>query len=330
MSDTLAEPLTPEVLESYDRLRADCGLLLLEDICIIEIRGEDRKGWLQGQATNDLKQLDSGASTSFCICSPTGQLVSICDIWGLGDRFILTCKRSTVAGVMHRFDQMVILEDVEARDVTTEYSLMSVQGPNATAALHGVVGLPTLDAADSMASANPVVVLRSDRSGAGGWDILIPKSDLNTVEALVDRFHTVSAGAREIARIESGIPLAGKDWDSRTLPPELGPAFETRHISYRKGCYTGQEVLMRIHSRGHTNRTWVALQFDKPVKEGSRVTHSQRNDAGLVTSACYSPEFGWIAAAMLRNEAVLDGGAVSAPSVDGFATAEIRDMPFLR
>src|SRR5579862_4472415 len=172
MSETLAETLAPDVLESFDRLRADCGLLELGEIGFIEFRGEDRKGWLQGQATNDLKQLDIGASSSFCLCSPTGQILSICDIWGLRDRFLLSCDKSTVDAVLHRVDQMVVLEDVEARDVTCEYTLVSVQGPNASRALQDLVILPTLDAADSRSGDHDVVALRSNRTGLGGWDIL--------------------------------------------------------------------------------------------------------------------------------------------------------------
>lgn len=330
MSDTVAEPLAPQVLDSFDRLRGDCGLLEPDDISIIELRGEDRKGWLQGQATNDLKQLDMGASSSFCICSPTGQILSICDIWGLRERFLLTCARSAAPAFLHRAEQMVILEDVQVKDVTDEFKLLSVQGPNATRSLQDIVVLPTLDAADSKAGDRDVIALRSNRTGLGGWDVLVPKADRKTVNAIRKAFSLLLPEAYEIARIEAGIPVAGKDWDSKTLPPELGPAFEARHVSYKKGCYTGQEVLMRIHSRGHTNKTWVGLMAERPMTAGGAASHSRRKDAGWVTSACYSPDYGYIAMAMLRNEAVLEGDSVQVETPGGPVTAEIRHLPILR
>ncbi|MFI5384940.1 MAG: YgfZ/GcvT domain-containing protein [Fimbriimonadales bacterium] len=330
MSKTVADPLTPEILESFDRLRADSALFEPGDVGIIEIRGEDRKGWLQGQSTNDLKQLDMGASSSFCLCSPTGQLLSICDIWGLHDRFLLTCSRSTVGAFLRRVEQMVVLEDVEAQDVTGNYTMLSVQGPNATRVLQVMVVLPTLDAADSRSGDRPVVALRSNRTGLGGWDILVPRSDKATAGRIRKAFPVVLPEALEIARIEAGIPAAARDWDAKTLPPELGPAFEARHISYKKGCYTGQEVLMRIHSRGHTNRTWVALLSERPLAAGNLVGHPRRKDAGIVTSACYSPDYGYIAGAMLRNEAVLEGEFVTVETSAGPVEAEIRHMPVLR
>lgn len=330
MSDTVSETLAPEILDSFDRLRADCALIEPTDLSVIEIRGEDRKGWLQGQATNDLKQLDLGASSAFCFCTPTGQLLAICDIWGLRDRFILTCERGAAPAVLQRFEQMVVLEDVQARDITEEFHILSVQGPNASRELQEFVTLPTLDAGDSRADDREVITLRSNRAGLGGWDLLVPRSDKATAKRLRKDFAEVLPQAYEIARLEAGIPKMGRDWDSKTLPPELGPAFEARHISYRKGCYTGQEVLMRIHSRGHTNRTWVALMAERPLTDAAPVSHARRKDAGQVTSACYSPDYGYIAGAMLRNEAVLEGDWVTVDTEDGPVQAEIRQMPVLR
>lgn len=330
MSDTVAEPLSPEIVESFDRLRADCGLIEPADLSIIEFTGEDRKGWLQGQATNDLKQLDIGASSAFCLCSPTGQIIAICDIWGLKDRFLLTCATSAAPAVMGRVEQMVILESVEAKDVTADYTLLSIQGPNATRSLQDFVILPTLDAADSRAGDREVVTLRSNRTGLGGWDLLIPKSDKKTTKAVLGAFSPILPEAFEIARLEAGIPAVGRDWDAKTMPPELGPAFEARHVSYKKGCYTGQEVLMRIHSRGHTNRSWVALMAERPMTAGAAVSHSRRPEAGVVTSTCYSPDYGFIAGAMIRNEVVLEGDWVEVETSAGRVPAEIRHMPILR
>jgi len=225
---------------------------------------------------------------------------------------------------------MVILEDVEAKDLTSEFALFTVQGPNASRALQRHIPLPTLDAADAEGENGPVTVLRSDRTGSGGWDLLVPRSNSALPAALRKTFEPILPEAFDAARLEAGIPAAGRDWDCRTLPPELGPAFEASHISYRKGCYTGQEVLMRIHSRGHTNRTWVALISDRPMGAGSGVSHPRRKDAGVVTSSCHSPDFGFVAGAMLRNEALSEGDSVFVQNGRETIEAEIRYMPILR
>lgn len=309
----------------YDLLRDSCALVSLRPTAILELSGEDRKGWLQGQATNDVRQLDLGASTRFCLCEPTGQIVAICEIWSIRDRFIMTVPAAAVESVVRRIEAMIVMEDVVLRDLTQEYELISIQGPQATRMVGELMALPLLDAAETEFDKVSVVTLRSDRTGSGGWDILVPASARKAQAALRKPFSAVSEEAYIMARLEAGVPLYGVDYTPKTLPPELGPAFEASHVDYRKGCYTGQEVLMRIHSRGHTNRTWMGLQADEPLVVGAEVRH-QGSEVGVVTSAGYSPDFGYIGAAMLRNRAAADRETVDA----GGVSAEVRRMPFLR
>ena len=128
---------------------------------------------------------------------------------------------------------------------------------------------------------------------------------------------SISDDAFEIARIEAGIPKRNVDYTSKTLPPELGRQFELDHVSYNKGCYTGQEVLMRIHSRGHTNRTWMGVILEGQVEVGATISHESREDAGVITSTALSPEFGYIATAMLRREVAKPDTKISVKGVAG-------------
>jgi folate-binding protein YgfZ len=193
-----------------------------------------------------------------------------------------------------------------------------------------MMALPSLDAGESEFEGARVFALRSNRTGLGGWDIWLSTADSNAVAALTDEFKPIGQEAYSIARLEAGIPQFGIDMGERTLPPEMGRAFEERYISYTKGCYMGQEVLMRIHSRGHTNRTWVGLIADAPLEIGASICHLRRQDSGTVTSAAFSPDFGHIGAAMLRNEAAFDGENVQVATENGTVEAEVRQMPILR
>jgi len=313
-------------LRDYDLLRDDSGLIDLSHVALVALNGDDRKGWLQGQATADLRKLENGASNLFCLTAITGQLVSVCEAWALPDRILLTVPRVTLENVLRRVEQMVIMEDVTAEDVSDSYRLLSIQGPTATSRLSRFISLPSLDAGQAELEGAEVYALRSNRTGLGGWDVWILASDSAAIGVLENEFRPIGREAYNIARLEAGIPLFGQDMSEKTLPPEMGRAFEDRHVSYTKGCYMGQEVLMRIHSRGHTNKTWVGLIADAPLEIGAPVAHSSRQDAGTVTSAAFSPDFGYIGAAMIRNEAAFDGEIVRAGNVE----AEVRQMPILR
>lgn len=330
MSDTLEMILGESTVRGYDLLREDCGLRPLSDLALFEMRGEDRKGWLQGQVTQDLRPLDLGGFRSFCLVKVTGQIEAVCDVWSLPDRFLMALHQSHADALRHRVETMVILEDVHLREITGECGLWTVQGPTATRVLSELVALPTLDSGSGEIAGAPVTVLRANRTGLGGWDVILPASAEAAETALQSHFTTVTEEAMNIARLEAGIPQVGRDISEKTMPPEMGFAFETRHVSYNKGCYLGQEVLMRLHSRGHTNRTWMGLLAQAPIAAGDAIRHPARPDAGVVTSATFSPDFGPIGAAMLRNEVARERETVIVETVAGPVEAEVCAMPILR
>ena len=322
--------ISEQAQRDYDRLRDDCGLIRLPGLGLVEMTGDDRKGWLQGQATNNVRRLEAGSFVPFCFTTPTGQLLSVVNAWAVMDRFLMTCPRETLPAVLGRVQQMVVLEDVEARDAGESFDLLSIQGPTASRRLGEIAQLPSLDAGESRIGDDHVYCLRSDRTGLGGWDVWVPVEAKNARHVLEEAFEPIGAEAYNVARLEAGVPLFGADMNEKTLPPELGPAFEARHISYNKGCYVGQEVLMRIHSRGHTNKTWVGLIAEGPLEIGGQVAHPTRRDAGTVTSVAFSPDYGHIGAAMVRNEIALEGEMVRVLTERGEVEAEVRQMPILR
>lgn len=330
MSESLIESLSESTLRSYDLLRGACGRYELNQSALIEFRGEDRKAWIQGQITNDLRSIVLGGSLSFCFCSPTGQIVSTGDLWNLPDRYLVRIPKAAHNDVLQRCEQMIVMEDVQYADLSTEYRLISIQGPTATDELREIVSLPNLDAGVTEYDGLEVIVLRSNRTGMGGWDLLLPRSATKEAQKIESRFEPINDEAYNIARLEFGNPRFGIDMNQKTLPPELGPAFDAKNVSYKKGCYTGQEVLMRLHSRGHTNKTWVGLIAEDPIPVGASVIHMGRNDVGSVTAAAESPTLGFIGAAFVRNEAAFDREPVEIKTEEGKFEAEIRHMPLWR
>src|SRR2546423_1058203 len=242
---TLSSSIDPATLHAYSLLREACGLFSVNDSGLLRMAGEDRKLWLQGQCTNDLRNLLRGASLQFCVCSPTGQLLANCTVYALPDAFLIVAPKAAVPAFLERAESMIILEDVQVTEITEDYAWLSVQGPTATREMGGIFELPTLDA--GLSSRQPAIenrkskidpfCLRHDRTGLGGWDLLLPKGEGNS---LLNKIESVKESAVEITRLEAGIPKFGVDMNEKTLPPEMGADFETKHISYTKGCYTGQ------------------------------------------------------------------------------------------
>ena len=277
----------------------------LREDALVELTGEDRLDWLQGQVTGDVSGLKPGARRAFCFVEPTGGLLAVIDAWALPDRILLSTARSRVPDLLGRIERMTILEDVSAKVADLQGVALLGSGAEQRAKVGG-----------------EHYRLPSDRFRHEGWEIWASSAE---IDALAREIPPVGTSASEAFRLQAGIPRWDVDMGPKTLPPELGPDFEARHVSYDKGCYTGQEVLMRLHSRGHTNRTWVGLLSPIPLKVGDEALFGGK-PVGRITSTADSPDWGPIAAAILRNEATQPGTRVAVGSEE----AEVRPMPLLR
>jgi folate-binding protein YgfZ len=142
--------------------------------------------------------------------------------------------------------------------------------------------------------------------------------------------------AWDVARIEAGRPEWGIDIDDTTIPQEAN--FDELHaISYTKGCYTGQEVVARVHFRGHVNRHLRGIAYPPdggPLPVGARLIDETGRDIGDVRSAAISPRLGGIALGMVRREiplgATLIARAVAtAPeALDSDRLVTVGPLPF--
>ena len=321
-SDT---PLDKVLIAQYFNLRSDCGLLELSTYQVIELIGEDRITWLQGQITNDLYSLEQGDFIRFCICQPTGQIIGLGRVWKLSTSLILIMDNQSIENFLKRCEQSIILEDV--KPVLREGLFLSLQGPLSEKYLAERLGFSPGKTGYLEIEGMRMYYFKSPRIEDQGWDLLIENPDQPSLEKWTKPFSKINQSIFRIACLESGIPEMGVDIHSKTLVPELGPAFEHFHISYQKGCYTGQEVLMRLHSRGHTNKTWMALCTQQKIEPDAIFSHSHFENAGKLTSVCWSPKFGFLAGAYLRKEIAREGERILVQDSKNSQEAQVHSMP---
>jgi folate-binding protein YgfZ len=139
----------------------------------------------------------------------------------------------------------------------------------------------------------PVTVVRSDDYGVAGFEVFVSASEAGRLSDAVRAAGAkdVTADAVEVTRIEAGRPEFGVDMDEHTIPLEAG--IESRAISHTKGCYVGQEVIIRVLHRGHGRvaRRLVGLlgtDADGSLARGMRI-EAERKAIGSITSAVVSP-----------------------------------------
>ena len=201
-------------------------------------------------------------------------------------------------------------------DVTASTGMLTLVGPGSAelAAAIGIVAGVTRDDLEGMGEdetlsthgPRTVRIVRTDEVRGGAFDVM---ADGDVVRELWER--TVAAGAKPVGqgvwqtlRVEAGRPAYGQDMDETTIPFEAG--IVDRAVDHTKGCYTGQEVIVRIRDRGHVNRLLRGLYLgDLPTPAvGAELFHAENGKpVGRITSAVSSPHFGEaIALAYVRRE----------------------------
>ena len=202
----------------------------------------------------------------------------ISDLWvyELGDVILLNLPGETTAAVLAKLDQFIFSEDVQLGDVTATFAQLAVVGPDAVrivAALLDPVpdgagvsleSLPEHGNARVQIAGTPAIVTAVTDTGEHGFDVYIERERAGWL-----RDQLLAAGAveateetAEILRVEAGVPAFQRDMDEETIPLEAG--IESRAISMTKGCYVGQEVIIRVLHRGHGRvaRKLVGLVLD--------------------------------------------------------------------
>src|SRR6185437_10941772 len=261
-----------------------------------------------------------------------GRMISDMRVLELGNAVLLDVPAALAEAVRAHLDRFVFSEDVQVRDVTGERAELGLYGPAAatvaSTVLHPTIDLSSLPFYGSAVvrhGDHDVLVVGSDEPGVTGFDFIVEAAAESSLADALRAAGAVDVGreAANAVRVEAGRPRFGEDMDEETIPLEAG--IEDRAISRTKGCYVGQEVIVRVLDRGHGRvaKRLVPLVFDEGARVPAHgaVVHTDDRDVGRVTSAVCSPGLGRVVAlAYVHRDFTSPGTAVS---VDG-ARATVR------
>jgi len=267
----------------------------------IVVSGADRRSYLQGLFTNDIDALEAGRGCYTAYLTAQGRMIADLWVYELGDALLLAMLDDVTASVLGRLDQFIFSEDVQLGDVTATFTEIAVVGPE-SAAVVATLGSGSADVLNALPlhgnlrTSTPagvaVIVTRIEDLGVSGFDLYVERAHAGGLLGSLRQ-----AGVPELAsadldalRIEAGVPLFHRDMDEDTIPLEAG--IESRAISMTKGCYVGQEVIIRVLHRGHGRvvRKLVGLRVDgDDVPAAGATIRAADRDIGHVTSATFSP-----------------------------------------
>jgi folate-binding protein YgfZ len=325
-------------------LRDSAGIFDLSYRSRLVLSGADRARFLHGQVTNDIKSLRTGEGCYAALTTAKGKMQSDLYVYALADELLLDFEPGLAAAVSERLEKYIVADDVQVVDVSVLYGLLSVQGPMAEEVVRGM-GLHNAVPAKALGSVKiedpalgEIYLMNQPRLGNSGFDLFVPAATVGAVAEKLMSAAKVSGGrpcgwdALEIVRVEAGIPRFGADMEETNFPQECG--IEERAMSYQKGCYIGQEVLNRIHTMGHVNRSLCGLRLPDDLRslpsKGEKLFLAGK-EVGHVTSAVYSPAHkANIALGIVRRDAHRAGEQLSLGKAEEGPSAVIVHLPFVQ
>ena len=337
--------------DDYDALVAGAGLLDRSSRGRIRLTGADRRAYLQGLLTNDILALAPGDGCYAALLTAQGRMVSDMRVSEGGDSLLIDLPGATADRIRQHLADFIFAEDVDVQDAGASLGQLGIYGPRAPHVLAGVLtahGAADADARrrrleDMRMNANAewhfgeraVRVVRTDDYGIAGFDLFIDAAGAAPLaEACRDAgARDVPAAAADVTRVEAGRPEFGLDMDEGTIPLEAG--IEDRAISLTKGCYVGQEIIIRVLHRGggRVARRLVGLidgSAEGRMVRGARLLHDAR-DVGFVTSVVPSPRMGRpIALGYVHRDFTEPGTALStaADAGEGGSPVTVSGLPF--
>lgn len=333
--------------DPYRVLHDGAGLIRRLDRGRLAFKGADRADYLQGLLTNDVLGLEAGTGCYATYLTPQGRILADAEVFNVGERLLLDVHLDVGAMLVKRFRELVFTEDVEIEDWTESWAGFGVAGPLAERCVKiAVDGLgadgsmpPTLtdhECRVESISGGSLVLGRTDPFGGRGLDLwveLAAAADLR--EALLNAGCVeVDRASVEVVRIESGRPAFPNDMGAETIPLEAG--IQDRAISSTKGCYVGQEVIVRVLHRGQgrvarrlTGLAMPELVSPSPCPDPGAVLWHGDDRAGRLTSIAFSSRVGGIIALGYVPRDLLEPGTALEVEVEGKrVSAVVTALPF--
>jgi folate-binding protein YgfZ len=318
----------------YAALRETVALLDTNYRAFFSFTGPDRQRYVNAILTSNVRDLKTGQGTVGLLLNPQGHILAEVEIYLLGGS-ILACSHAMIRErTLSTFDKFIIMDDVTLEDVTASIGTLDIAGPRAAALLAelGVTNfmeVPILAHKEVLFGAIPFRAVRRELAGDAAATLIVGREHLHALwRELAERVR-IHAGAPSgmeafnSIRLECGTPWFGHDYDDKQSPHEAG--LEHSHISYEKGCYTGQEIVERVRSRGHVNRRLTELRFSstEAPASGTKLLLGE-NEVGIITSAAFSPTLGQsIGLGYLRREHSVIGTKLDASGIP----AEVIEPP---
>ena len=287
-------PTSPE--EAYRAAREGVGLRDASGGGWLRLQGKDALDLLHRLSTNDLLPLQQGQVAPTVLTNNKGRVIDHLKVYRLEDHLLVSTSPGNAQKVAEWIDLYTFIEESTVTDVTSETAVLQLLGPQAPPFVESLVGSegPGIQRlVETRLAEIPVLIARDDALGVPAYDLVVPAEDANTLaDWLLQQgqpwgLRAIGEEVFEALRIQAAMPLYGREISEKVNPLEAGlrPS-----ISFTKGCYIGQEVVLRLDTYQKVQRHLVRLDLEGegvPSEDESLMIGGK--PAGTLTSVARVP-----------------------------------------
>lgn len=291
-------PVLPEAAPSAPAAPGAPLLMPLAHLALLQAGGADATAFLHGQLSNDVQGLAPGESLLAGYCNAKGRLFAVPRLWRMGDDWQLCLPADTADGVLKRLRMFVLRSQVTLtrRD---DFTLLGVAGDGAAQCLRHA-GLPVPGEVDAVSAHRDVAVLRLPGTSIR-FQICAPDAAAPTLwAALAECARPVSGSVFRLLDIDAGLPSIHAP-TLEAFVPQMVNLDRVGGVSFRKGCYPGQEIVARMHYLGKPSRRMYRLRTAGGSPEpGTPVLDPAGREIGNVVDAQVADRSGCCLLAVLQ------------------------------
>jgi folate-binding protein YgfZ len=332
-------------LDHYRAVREAAAVVDRSSRARLRLTGADRRDYLQGLLTNDVAALGPGQGCYAALLTAQGRMISDMYVYETGEAIVMDLEPALGGTVAAHLDRFIFSEDVQVTNETAATAQLGVFGPASSAVIAAVLsasavtrdhleGLPVLGNRTVPWRGGNVLIVRRDELGVSGFDLIVNADDKAALREAIEAAGAIAFDdeTAEVLRIEHGRPRFQQDMNDDTIPLEAG--IDDRAISMTKGCYVGQEIIVRVLHRGHgrvaKRLVGLAVGSSSEVPNaGDRLrSTTDEREIGVVTSAVWSPAAdGPIALGYVHRDFVEEGTVVTIDHGGARLPATVRRSP---
>ena len=237
-----------------------CRLFDLSHLGLIAVRGADAAGFLQGQLTNDIRELSPTHSHLSAHCSQKGRMLAIFHVMQLDDSLYLQTPAERVPGMIERLSRFILRSKVTLSDASDEGVRIGIAGEEAPRLLEEQ-GLQTPERDNGLARSGEVTLIRLPGI-LPRFELLCPLAEgIRLWDALASQTTPAKSADWTLHDIQAGLPSV-YDQTAEDFVPQMTNMQLIDGVSFHKGCYTGQEVVARMQFLGKLKRRMYLAEVE--------------------------------------------------------------------